>query len=90
VLAASYEARAFGARSGMLGRRARQLCPDLVFVGGHVAEYQRLGDAAIGILSDFTPSIRTHNARHRRARLQRMSGAVASPIVHDVARKTRP
>ena len=57
VLAASYEARAFGVRSGMPGRRARQLCPDLVFVGGHFNEYQRLGDAAIGVLSDFTPSI---------------------------------
>jgi nucleotidyltransferase/DNA polymerase involved in DNA repair len=57
VLAASYEARAFGVRSGMPGRRARQLCPDLVFVGGHLHEYQRLGDAAIAILSDFTPPI---------------------------------
>ncbi len=57
VLAASYEARAFGVRSGMPGRHARQLCPDLVFVGGHFHEYQRLGDAAIGILGDFTPSI---------------------------------
>jgi DNA polymerase IV len=57
VLAASYEARAFGVRSGMPGRRARQLCPDLVFVGGHFGEYQRLGDAAIGVLSDFTPAI---------------------------------
>jgi DNA polymerase-4 len=57
VLAASYEARAFGVRSGMPGRRARQLCPDLVFVGGHFDEYQRLGDAAIKILSDYTPSI---------------------------------
>ncbi len=57
VLAASYEARAFGVRSGMPGRRARQLCPDLVFVGGHFSEYQRLGDAAIGILGDFTPDI---------------------------------
>ena len=55
VLAASYEARAFGVRSGIPGRRARQLCPDLVFVGGHFDEYQRLGDAAIGVLSDFTP-----------------------------------
>src|SRR5262249_18119449 len=35
---------------------ARQLCPDLVFVGGHFDEYQRLGDAAIAVLSDFTPS----------------------------------
>jgi DNA polymerase-4 len=57
VLAASYEARAFGVRSGMPGRRARQLCPDLLFVSGHFDEYQRLGDAAIGVLSDFTPSI---------------------------------
>jgi DNA polymerase IV len=57
VLAASYEARAFGVRSGMPGRRARQLCHDLVFVGGHFDQYQRLGDAAIDVLSDFTPSI---------------------------------
>jgi DNA polymerase IV len=57
VLAASYEARAAGVRSGMPGRRARQLCPDLVFVAGHFDEYQRLGDAAIGVLSDFTPAI---------------------------------
>jgi DNA polymerase IV len=57
VLAASYEARAFGVRSGMPGRRARQLCPALIFVGGHFHEYQRLGDAAIAVLSDFTPAI---------------------------------
>jgi DNA polymerase-4 len=57
VLAASYEARPFGVRSGMPGRRARQLCPELVFVGGHFNEYQRLGDAAIGVLSDFTPEV---------------------------------
>src|SRR5207248_2845552 len=57
VLAASYEARAFGIRSGMPGRRARELCPDIVFVGGHFSEYQRLGDAAIGVLADYTPDI---------------------------------
>src|SRR5512141_3428204 len=57
VLAASYEARAFGVRSGMPGRRARELCPALVFVAGHFDEYQRLGDAAIGVLGDFTPAI---------------------------------
>lgn len=57
VLAASYEAKAFGVRGGMPGRRARQLCPQLRFVGGHFKEYQRLGDAAIGVLGDFTPLI---------------------------------
>src|SRR6266571_3715991 len=48
VLAASYEARAFGVRGGMPGRHARELCPQLTFVSGHFGEYQRLGDAAIG------------------------------------------
>nr|WP_245197012.1 hypothetical protein [Labrys sp. LIt4] len=57
VLAASYEARAFGVRGGMSGRKARELCPQLLFVGGHFEEYQRLGDAAIAILGDFTPLV---------------------------------
>ena len=57
VLAASYEAKAFGVRGGMPGRRARELCPQLIFVGGHFKDYQRLGDAAIKVLGDFTPLV---------------------------------
>jgi len=57
VLAASYEAKAFGVRGGMAGRRARELCPQLRFVGGNFNEYQRLGDAAIKILGDYTPLV---------------------------------
>jgi DNA polymerase IV len=57
VLAASYEAKAFGVRGGMPGRQARELCPQLVFVGGHFGEYQRLGDAAIEVIGDFTPLV---------------------------------
>src|SRR5215471_11866707 len=57
VLAASYEAKAFGVRSGMPGRRARELCPELTFVSGHFPEYQRLGDAAIQVLGDYTPLV---------------------------------
>ena len=57
VLAASYEAKAFGVRGGMPGRAARELCPELIFVGGHFSEYQRLGDAAMRVLGDFTPLV---------------------------------
>jgi len=57
VLAASYEAKAFGVHSGMPGRRARKLCPQLIFVSGHFANYQRLGDAAIKVIGDFTPLV---------------------------------
>jgi DNA polymerase IV len=57
VLAASYEAKAFGIRSGMSGRQARELCPELAFVSGHFKDYQRLGDAAIKVVGDFTPLV---------------------------------
>src|SRR5215472_3376776 len=57
VLAASYEAKAFGVRGGMPGRQARGLCPQLIFVNGHFKDYQRLGDAAIEVINDFTPLV---------------------------------
>src|SRR4051795_5368704 len=57
VLAASYEAKAFGVRGGMPGRQARELCPQLTFVSGHFKHYQRLGDAAIKVVNDFTPLV---------------------------------
>jgi DNA polymerase-4 len=57
VLAASYEAKAFGVYSAMPGRRARELCPELIFVDGHFSEYERLGDAAIDIVRAYTPEV---------------------------------
>src|SRR5438094_837669 len=57
VLAASYEAKAFGVRGGMPGRQARELCPQLTFVSGHFRHYQQLGDAAIKVVNDFTPLV---------------------------------
>jgi DNA polymerase IV len=57
VLAASYEARAYGVRAGMPGWRARQLCGDLLFVGGHFRSYQQFGDDVVSIFHDFTPRV---------------------------------
>jgi len=57
VLAASYEARAFGVSSGMNGRQARQLCPHLRFVEGHFGAYTELGDQVMGVFADFTPVV---------------------------------
>jgi DNA polymerase-4 len=57
VLAASYEAKAFGVSAGMPAWRAQSLCPGLCTVGGHFSEYQRLGDEVIDVFRDFTPLV---------------------------------
>ncbi|HSZ37343.1 MAG TPA: DNA polymerase IV [Acidimicrobiales bacterium] len=57
VLAASYEARSYGVRGGMPGWRARQLCGDLLFVGGHFERYQQFGDDVVSVFHDFTPRV---------------------------------
>jgi DNA polymerase-4 len=57
VLAASYEARAFGVRGAMPGWQAKRLCPDIVFVGGHFREYQRLSAQVMEVFADFTPCV---------------------------------
>ena len=57
VLAASYEAKAYGVEGGMSGRRARELCPRLRFVSGSFRRYQDLADRVIAIFGDFTPLV---------------------------------
>lgn len=57
VLAASYEAKAFGVSGGMSGREARQRCPQLRFVEGHLGEYQRIADRVMAVLEDVTPLV---------------------------------
>jgi DNA polymerase IV len=87
VLAASYEAKAFGVRSGMAGRRAKELCPELIFVGGNFKDYQRLGDAAIGVLGDFTPLVERISIDEAFADVAGCTQLFGSP--EEIARKIR-
>ena len=57
VLAASYEAKAFGVSGGMPGWRAARLCADLLFVRGHFGEYQAIADRVMAVLGDMTPLV---------------------------------
>jgi len=87
VLAASYEAKAFGVQSGMSGWRARQLCPSLTFVSGHFSEYQRLGDAAIDIIADYTPLVERISIDEAFADVAGCTGLFGSPA--EIARTIR-
>jgi DNA polymerase-4 len=57
VLAASYEARAFGVRSAMGGGRARQLCPHAIVVKPHWAAYLEASRAVAAIFDDTSPLV---------------------------------
>lgn len=57
VLAASYEAKAYGVSGGMPGWRAARLCPGLRFVRGRFHEYQPLADRVMDVLGDVTPAV---------------------------------
>src|SRR6516162_1765299 len=87
VLAASYEAKAFGVHSGMPGRRARERCPQLIFVGGHFEEYRRLGDAAIRVLGDYTPLVERISIDEAFADVARCTHLFGSPA--DIAKTIR-
>ncbi|MEZ0352763.1 DNA polymerase IV [Mycobacterium sp. pR1184] len=57
VLAASYEAKAYGVRTAMGGRQARRLCPDAVVVPPRMAAYSRASDAVFEVFRDATPIV---------------------------------
>jgi DNA polymerase IV len=57
VAAASYEARKFGVRSAMPGARARQLCPDLIFVRHRFEVYKEVSLQVRAILEEYTDLI---------------------------------
>lgn len=57
VLAASYEAKAYGVRSGMGGRQARELCPQAIFVPARFEAYVEASKAVFAIFDDTTPLV---------------------------------
>src|SRR3954451_18889136 len=57
VLAASYEAKAFGVRSAMGGRTARRLCPQAVVVRPRFSEYVEASKAVFAIFEDTSPLV---------------------------------
>jgi DNA polymerase-4 len=57
VTSASYEARAFGVRSGMSIREASALAPGAVFVPGHSGEYSEYSRRAREIVERYSPIV---------------------------------
>jgi DNA polymerase-4 len=57
VLAASYEAKAYGVRSAMGGAQARQLCPRAIVVEPRMSAYSEASKAVFEVFEDTTPLV---------------------------------
>jgi DNA polymerase-4 len=57
VLAASYEAKAYGIRTAMGGRQARRLCPDAIVVPPRFSAYTEASRAMFAVFEDASPVV---------------------------------
>ncbi|BBY23834.1 DNA polymerase IV [Mycobacterium stomatepiae] len=57
VLAASYEAKAYGVRTAMGGRQALRLCPDAIVVPPRMSAYSHASEAVFEVFRDATPIV---------------------------------
>jgi DNA polymerase-4 len=57
VLAASYEAQAFGVRTAMGGRTARRVCPQAIVVTPRMSAYSEASKALFEVFEDTTPVV---------------------------------
>lgn len=57
VSAASYEARKFGVHSAMPLRTAAKLCPNAIFLDGHLERYREYSERVHQVLNNFTPLV---------------------------------
>ncbi len=57
VLAASYEAKAFGVRTAMGGHLARRLCPHAIVVPPRMSAYSQASRAVFEVFGDTTPLV---------------------------------
>jgi len=57
VLAASYEARAYGVRTAMGGAQARRMCPSVVVVEPRMSAYSEASKAVFEVFGDTTPLV---------------------------------
>jgi DNA polymerase-4 len=57
VLAASYEAQAYGVRTAMGGRQARRLCPQAEVVKPRMEAYSKASKAVYGVFEDTAPLV---------------------------------
>ena len=80
VLAASYEAKAFGVRTAMGGARARRLCPHAVVVPPRMSAYSEASKAVFRVFEDAAPVVEGLSIDEAFLDVRGMERSVGSPV----------
>lgn len=84
ILAANYDARAYGVKTTMLVHNALKICPDLVLVPPDHSYYERKSRQVMAILSRYTPVMQQNSIDEAWLDLTGCEGLFGEP--HKIAR----
>jgi len=87
VLAASYEAKAFGIRTAMAGGRARRLCPRAVVVPPRMSAYAEASKELFRVFDDASPLVEGLSIDEAFLDVRGMEHISGTPV--EIARKLR-
>ena len=80
VLAASYEAKAFGIKTAMGGRRARELCPRAIVVPPRFEAYTAASKAVFAVFDDTAPFVEGLSIDEAFIDVRGMRGIAGAPV----------
>ena len=80
VLAASYEAKAYGVRTAMGARRARRLCPQAIVVPPRMTAYAEASKAVFRVFDDASPLVEGLSIDEAFLDVRGMERSVGSPV----------
>ena len=80
ILAANYDARAFGVKTTMLIHEAKELCPGLILVSPTHGLYEQKSNEVMDILSRFTPVIQQNSIDEAWLDLTGCEGLFGEPL----------
>src|SRR5947199_21643 len=94
VLAASYEAKAYGVRTPMGGGQARRMCPNAVVISPRMSAYSEASKAVFAVFDDTTPLVEGLSigevARLAQPTLVSMLGLASGRHLHALAHNHDP
>ena len=87
VLAASYEAKAYGIRTAMGGARARRLCPQAIVVPPRMSAYSEASKAVFRVFEDWSPVVEGLSIDEAFLDVSGMERSVGTPV--EIAERLR-